>query len=543
MYVFRDGRRCLRGEQVRSQLVSDLEALERQPDEETRLAALISAGELECALIDAGSPNAATAEAITEQLAAAMYGESELDTRAVLARAAALDVPELMSLSVAEGFAYYALHPAKLLPLLDGLEPHGSVTVIGIRSIGTTLSAFVLAALRRKGIQAQRMTVRPHGHPYNRELELSEEEQSRLRQTDLVVIVDEGPGLSGSSFLATAGAVERAGVPASKIVLMGTRDADPAELRAEGAAERWPRYRFLCAASEPLLPEGADLAIGGGIWRRHFANAEFRPSWTSLETSKYLSHDRRQLLKFHGFGHYGQAIAERASRCADAGFSTRFFGLCRGFGAYEFVPGRMLGAGDLSPELLGRMADYLAFRVREMATDEALSDLENMARWNWQCEFGSELDSEFILEVRHRVISDARMMPEEWLFAEDGRILKLDHATHGDDHFFPGPCDIAWDVAGAIIEWGMDEAAQWVLVKQYRERSGDDVQSRLPEYLLTYAIFRMGWSKMASQASGEQSYDGPLLWKDYERYRAVAQRLGNAMHLAAGAAESGHKVA
>ena len=48
------------------------------------------------------------------------------------------------------------------------------------------------------------------------------------------------------------------------------------------------------------------------------------------------------------------------------------------------------------------------------------------------------------------------MGPHAWLRDENGRLIKTNGSVHGDDHFFPGPCDIAWDLAGAFVSiWGM----------------------------------------------------------------------------------------
>ncbi len=49
------------------------------------------------------------------------------------------------------------------------------MAVLGIRSIGVTLSAVACAALRLRGIECRRFTVRPTGHPYDRKLELTPE--------------------------------------------------------------------------------------------------------------------------------------------------------------------------------------------------------------------------------------------------------------------------------------------------------------------------------------------------------------------------------
>jgi len=99
-----------------------------------------------------------------------------------------------------------------------------------------------------------------------------------------------------------------------------------------------------------------------------------------------------------------------------------------------------------------------------------------------------------------------------------------DLLSHGDNHFFPGPCDIAWDVAGAIVEWEMLGQAREHFVSEYEARSGDAVHGRLYPYVLAYVIFRLGWCKMAALAMHGE-YDQALLERDYERYRTLAVHL------------------
>jgi len=162
--------------------------------------------------------------------------------------------------------------------------------------------------------------------------------------------------------------------------------------------------------------------------------------------------------------------------------------------------------------------------VREFPADDSQpSALDEMASWNWSLEFGSAPGPR-PLEVERRVFCDARMMPHEWLARPDGRLLKLDGVAHGDDHFFPGPCDIAWDLAGTIIEWKLPPAAQEFFLEEYRRLSQDDARRRLPSYLQAYAAFRFGWSKMAALASAGTP-DEALLWQDFQRYRAIAASL------------------
>jgi hypothetical protein len=533
MYVFRDGRKQFGGRELLDELARALEGLRREPlERDCELKALIAAGELECALRDAADQDeswrssAEDSERVTNIVAKVLVGTSDgmsdvIDEAEHIARTIA--APEQVTVAVLEGFAFYALHPKKFLDVLRAMRPRGGSAVIGIRSIGAPLSAVVAAAIPN----GDRLTVRPTGHPYERSLEITEDFRSFVdrHREDEFMIVDEGPGLSGSSFLAVAEALVQCGVASERITMLGSRVPDVAHLRTPNAKERWSKFRFRATAQEPILPQGAELGIGGGWWRRIFlTDFEDQPaSWTQLESSKYLSQDRKVFYKFEGFGHFGEEIGARARLIQQLGFGPNYLGSEEGFGKYEVVPATLLRARDLSSNVLKTMARYCAMREREMrAKPREESKLQQMLSWNWNCEFGEELPRQ-TLEVERLVTADARMLPHEWISTE-GRLLKLDGCSHGDDHFFPGPCDIAWDIAGAIVEWEMDRHATNYFVDTYVRESGDRVHGRLKPYLLAYATFRMGWSKMAAHASAGE-FDQQLLERDYRRYRAICERL------------------
>ena len=562
MYVFRDGRRIVSGQRLVSELNASLEALadEGRPTRDRVLDALITAGELECALADAGYSTPGNTDAfagdpgslageqasgvlaateLTNALAAMLVSagsEQEPATRfqgdarrRLQAKLESISPPPRLQISVHEGFAYYALHPLKLVDLLQTLPAPRKAAVLGIRSIGVTLSAVLMAALKHRGCDAARISVRPEGHPYDRSLTLTARQRSWVeRHRDgQFMIVDEGPGLSGSSFLAVAEALAECGIPSQRILLIGSRQPDPAQLRSPNAVARWSRFRYVCMASAPYMPAGAVIPISGGQWRDEFlTGADGRPaSWAQLEMAKFLSADRKLLYKFEGFGHFGGEIGKRARTLAGAGLAPEYLGNECGFGIYAMNSGRFLAHVDISPSVLRSLARYCAFRGREFPADDSQpSALDEMASWNWSLEFGSAPGPE-PLQVEQRIYCDARMMPHEWLACPDGRLLKLDGVAHGDDHFFPGPCDIAWDLAGTIVEWKLQPAEQEYFLEEYRSLSGDDARRRLASYLRAYAAFRFGWSKMAAMASAGMP-DAPLLWQDFERYRAIAASLG-----------------
>jgi len=80
--------------------------------------------------------------------------------------------------------------------------------------------------------------------------------------------------------------------------------------------------------------------------------------------------------------------------------------------------------------------------------------------------------------------------------------LKTDGVGHGDGHQFPGPTDIAWDLAGVIVEWNLSVAEAQFFLSEYRRRSGDHADARLRPYLLLYAILRTAQCRMASASMG-----------------------------------------
>ncbi len=179
------------------------------------------------------------------------------------------------------------------------------------------------AAARRRGIKAERLTVRPQGHPYNRTAEFSARQLAAIDQYASLgatfAVVDEGPGLSGSSFLAVAEALEQAGAPREKIVLISSHAPNVDALCAVDAARRWRRFRCVAVSGDARRPSQAVDFTGGGKWRhRAFASeSEWPASWISFERLKYLSSnadkedDTLRLYKFAGLGHYGDGVFQR----------------------------------------------------------------------------------------------------------------------------------------------------------------------------------------------------------------------------------------
>ena len=527
-WVFRDGRKTISGTELLAELRRGMQTVAGAAvGSSDLLNTLIRAGELESALWDTGSDAAVRVAEATDALASALYGGGEAIER--VTATLEMPVPDRLEVSPPEGFCYYALHPADFGRLAQRVGTNGRpAAVVGIRSIGTTLSAVVAAALRSSQLPVNRITVRPTGHPYDRVLQVTEELllwiRKRLAEGSDFLVVDEGPGRSGSTFLATAEALVTAGVGMDRITLLGSRHPDLSQLCSRDGARRWARFRFEAVSPDSHSRFRDFPYIGGGEWRRRFVGEEalWPATWPQMERLKFLSPDGRRFWKFEGMGRLGQEVLGYSRCLAEQGFSPEVEDGDDGFASYTQLDGRVLGSQDLSRCVLERISEYCAFRSVEFGVQRTnASQLSHMVTFNVQNEFGVQIELDELSEGKI-ILADGRMQPWEWILCNDGRLLKTDACTHGNDHFFPGPCDIAWDLAGAAVEWEFDADATDQLLRRFHDLTADDVRSRFDAYLLAYSVFRLGWSKMAIPTLNDKAEEARLL-QDCRRYRARAQ--------------------
>lgn len=448
---------------------------------------LVRYGELEAGVADADEPAAPVLRRAALQLGRLFYrqtGTAWDSFRSSFAAVEALTMPRRIQVSVPEGYAFYALYPeaymAAVHRFVDECRPR-TVCVIGIRSIGTSLSAVVAGTLVELGCRVETYTVRPQGHPFDRNVKLPD---SVPHDVEWYAVVDEGPGLSGSSFTAVASQF-----PASRVVLFPSWEGDPSRFVNERAGGLWPNYRKYWSSYEPSGIGGLDLSAGK--WREVLgAQVAVQPQH---EARKYL--DGSTLYKFAGLASYGRDKFERAAVLADAGYVPRPQSFDRGFIAFDFLPA--LPEGRCPVE---RMAEYLAYRSRQFPSERsvAFDTMSAMMAFNAGVELG-EFRREF--EDRPAVAVDGRMMPHEWIRTARGW-LKTDSVDHCCDHFFPGFADIAWDLAGACIEFQLTSEQSALMIDLYRSISGDRVSSGLIHfYEAAYLAFRLGYVAMAAQST------------------------------------------
>jgi hypothetical protein len=518
------------------------------------MSLLIGVGEFEAALADAlpVQEDAIATEcsrARDASLAAARLWlrarrETFADTGALSAaldRLAGSSLPARITHRVSEGFAYYALFPEGYLLAAERYvlqQQPASAAVLGIRSIGTTLSAVVAATFESHGCRTTSWTVRPGGHPFDRRLRLSTELAMRLGECAAdgacFAIVDEGPGLSGSSFAAVVDALEALGIASSRIALFPSWDADPDRLRSSRAQSVWRTHQRCCVGAREagIGPErafGIDDAVedwSGGLWRESQFGPETR--WPAVQPQherwKVLVGCERRVIRFAGLGRYGDATALRARTLFDAGLGGRPGTLAGGFLDLPFVAGTPIVSGTVTASDAAAMGRYVGCLSRIFAGGVETSEgvLMPMLETNVAELLG--ISGGLPAFVPGPLVHiDGRMLAHEWLRTEDG-LRKIDALDHHNDHFFPGPTDSAWDLAGAAIELALDETAECALLDAYARASGDaSVAARLPFYRAAYAAFRGGYCAMQAAAL-EGTREGERFARARDGYAAALRR-------------------
>jgi hypothetical protein len=539
------------------------------------VAAFIEAGELAQGVLDAAfdarggrdgrSPAGDAALVLVTRLAAAVRlswgsGFARFDpVPAGPAFGPAAPLPETVRTKRAEGFAFYALYPEAYLAaaaLAAGLPRGARVKVVGIRSIGAALGALVSAALDAP----PPVTLRPVGHPFRRGLAMDAGLEADLLADPAAsfAVADEGPGLSGSSFGAVADFLEDRGVPPGRIHFFPSHGGAPGPQASPRHRARWAGAHRHVVEFDALVehrlpswvedlvgaPEGPLEEISGGGWRRlrHPREADWPPVNAQTERRKFLLRaggGKTWLLKFAGLGREGGRKLERARALHAAGFAPAVAGFRHGFLVEEWLgAARPLRRGEHDPAALAdRVGRYLGFRTRrfpaEAGQGATLSALRRMARHNVGEGMGGEwarrLDERTAglegFEPRlRRVETDNRLHAWEWLVLPDGRVLKADALDHHAAHDLVGCQDVAWDVAGACCELGLEAAASSVLFAAVEREAGRAVDPGLVRALTPcYLAFQLGACAVAAQVSAPEEA-ARLRAAETGRYAALLRR-------------------
>ena len=96
-----------------------------------------------------------------------------------------------------------------------------------------------------------------------------------------------------------------------------------------------------------------------------------------------------------------------------------------------------------------------------------------------------------------RSYGDGRLAAHEWVRTPDGRTLKTDCVDHTHDPTTIGQQSIAWDLAGAVVEWDMDRTR----ASSFLCAAGVPIpRDTFNFYRAAYAAFRTGLMQLCSQS-------------------------------------------
>lgn len=492
--------------------------------------ALAEAGQLEQALSDAYSDTQSHSQSLTDHCANRFIG-SDCECPHV-------DIPMSggLEVKVPEGYAFYRLYPEQYVAATEQwLREHPScrsVLVVGIRSIGTSLSAVVQAVLRQAGKDAMRITVRPTGDPFRR---LVKAPPPPFREA--AIVVDEGPGLSGSSMASVADWLELVEYAPHSISFFPAHQLSQGSNVAPEVAARWQ-----ATSTYVVEPDWVESSLSTFLEHLLHEKVSFQENLHTtgpFSRSKLVfrtASGKLVLAKWAGFAALGKrsTLEEcllRQRRVAAAGFGPEPLGAALGYVFLPFAPGdppavgvpcdldwmSRVGTSDFRkfwqfqsievsvPPTLREVARYIrecpGDTLRVVDVDEGLDRLETLIKVNIG-EMSSPALAESLLSLRPtsyagRASGDGDLSPNDWIAASGGGLVKTGCWDHAISHSFPGVQTIEWDVASAIVEWNMPPGT----ALEFADLCGITHLDRLPYYVAGYCAFKAGMLK-ANRTNG-----------------------------------------
>lgn len=430
--------------------------------------------------------------------------------------------------------------------------PGKTAFVIGIRSIGTSLSAVVARTLKWRGWRVSRATVRPGGHPFSRAVTPGE---LRTDGVACALIVDEGPGMSGSSMASVAKELRNRGV--SDIAFLPGHAGEPGAAASAETRQLWADTRkyfvpleglrweglsvpeILARRSAALLPPDGELSVtdfGGGLWRRYvFPNSADWPGVTPVfERMKFLCANRKGdavLWKFNGLGcgadgwrrgapdevrrpSYGPGRLPETALPAGAIQTPAVLDSCLGFSAFRWIRGSRFKRSELrDPVFLESVRGYLVRTAGPILNDGVASEgaarLSEMLYWNTKERLGDSFaEKASVLSraqqcTRAPTYSDGHMAPWEWVRTAEGQVVKTDNTGHSGDHTLIGEQSLLWDLAGFSVEAELSLADAQAWVKRVPCEGLIVGPGELEFYVAAYCAFRMGLMTLAQGQTGD----------------------------------------
>ena len=371
-----------------------------------------------------------------------------------------------------EGFAFYALNPEQYRNAarrwIKQNPLHGDVVVIGIRSIGATLSRVVADELLAAGRSARRCTVRPEGHPFSRTVKLPTWIEPNAAA---YLVVDEGPGMSGSSFLAVSAALRKLGVRLQRIHFFPSHNGFPGSAAtAEGVADWKQIAKWVAPPVEPTLnPE----------WNWKYIGPSLPPPFDCSGRAEFFA--RRNAMRSCGVPvveRCGWWLAFSKINGVPARLGEK--ALARHIAATADLP--LKPNDELETEL--RLREMLIVNVEKHFRNTKLT--ERLGTWLESCR----------LVHGHASSGDGHLEPENWIRDASGKVWKLNTTGSGLSHFVAYRFPIWWDVAQAMLEWDLHDG----MVRELKSAGLECEPQTVAFFKMANAAFELGKSVMFEKA-------------------------------------------
>jgi hydroxymethylpyrimidine pyrophosphatase-like HAD family hydrolase len=418
------------------------------------------------------------------------------------------------------------------------------ILVVGIRTAGSYFAPLLRAYLETEGYQdVDSVTLRPKKG-------IARWEGARLargaKRGAVALVVDEPPDTGGT--LATGvGLVRNAGFAASDVVALvpvhpSRRDwasgyeflplRETRVLTLE--PEQWHKHRLL----EPHVVEGilteyfrrrkyASVSVvetGTAAWLnlrlQHLSEEKFHTRLKQvyeicLRTDNGWSETRYVLAKSVGWGWLGYHAFIAGSRLSE--FVPPVLGLRDGILYTEWLPQSCpAGAGEDRHRLIGRVASYVASRVHSMGLgSDPSADLNRANQHKGFALLAETLSRAYgwkpaaVLKrgrIQHELsrracpvptLIDGKMRRMEWSNGSS-EILKTDFEHHGMGKTELNMTDPAYDLAEAIVNFGLSQGEERSLIARYVEECGD---TRVEERLFFNKLLAGTWAMMTALAN------------------------------------------
>jgi hypothetical protein len=368
------------------------------------------------------------------------------------------------------------------------------------------------------------------------------------------LVVDEGPGLSGSSMAAVAEALRVAGI--ARIAFFPGHEHEPGSAASPAVLKEWQSTPRFFTPLERITWNGRSLRdlllraagvnaderiedLSAGQWRKFaYADESMWPAaCASFEQTKFLigsEPGRRVIWKFQGLGSFRDGLT-RPNDCMDLlatasskAMSPPVIGRCMGFVATPWIEGsRLTAEWRKRPEILPTLAKYLVAKISELREEEQQRGVERLGEmlyWNTKEVLGDDYaeTAKRIFRSLPRLPSlpsygDGRMAPWEWVCDSQSKLWKADAGGHDSDHTMPGRQSFLWDIAGTIVEWNLDSRQRETLLEHLTNLT--IAQDVLRFYEAAYAAFRMGQAELCRLACAHNARERARLFNAAAVYR------------------------